>query len=465
MCISVEDFVLKKSESLTSPENFIGNNISVFDDVLNRRSNFADKTKIHNSTINENFESDPQNDPEILNISQNISEISIKNNQSPGNPGYTFPGHLIDNSMLDNTENLRRVDDSREFRSSSENVPENYENVSGNSPNTFESLDSNIFPGNSKNSSKNLRYSENKITISDNPENSKDIPGNSQDIPANLNSSEKSLKNSQFDDQLNESTFRRNSRTKRRSKKLLKTKLFCPPEDIQQIPRLTLEFSSNSRHQPSFAKNFPISNSSNKNRLQIPGTSKNQQNLTNFSILSNESDLSSSNTKFNSFIEHLNEPQTSHMKNFPQNKVIALRECTDKDLKLKTNSEVIVKVSKINFSKIYIVKKLENVEKFNEFCKSPNSRRSKFFKMKGDKVESSIRVKRLPKENFQDFCESECQNEVIEKLTEKLEDTFSVLKIKKNSDEENEEEFMALDIEVKKDPLDDLKFIVTKKIN
>lgn len=212
-------------------------------------------------------------------------------------------------------------------------------------------------------------------------------------------------------------------------------------------------------HQPSFARNFPVSTPQKINDKIIRLISDDHI-PSNASILTDISDTSNA-SKFDTFVEHLATAQTSQKQYFQPNKVIALRELTDEDLRLKTDSEIIVRVTKQDFSKTYIMKKLETVESFQVFCKSSIAKRSNLFKMKDDKIDSSIRVKQLPQESFHSASENYCQKS--DKLSNKNEVTFSVQKVTKATNESVQIDSMAFDIKVKKDPLDDSNFIVRKK--
>lgn len=212
-------------------------------------------------------------------------------------------------------------------------------------------------------------------------------------------------------------------------------------------PNQTLELT----HRPSFARNFPIINQqkvihTQKNpQLKITNQLSDQQLLRRSSqndILAQDNLLvrkkRSSSEEFHSF-----------------RTTIALREFIEEDLKFSNDLDIFVRVSRPDFGKIYVVRKLEDNESLKEFCKNDISKRSKLFKLQ------NTHVKKLPLDALKRFCGVKHESNLVElKLSHISEGTFTIQKLDQVS---GFSQFIAMDINVVRSSSNILNFKVLKK--
>lgn len=149
--------------------------------------------------------------------------------------------------------------------------------------------------------------------------------------------------------------------------------------------------------------------------------------------------------------------------------LIALREFSKYDEDYNKLVEVLVRVTKSQFDKVYIIRKLETEKDLQTFCNESVSKRSKLFlqHVKENSVDGPIDVQRLALSDLKNYC-GNCQKTTLAEEygnAQKIDIThemFTVQRIEKAAEKELENQFLALDIEVSENSEDETKFIVNK---
>lgn len=252
---------------------------------------------------------------------------------------------------------------------------------------------------------------------------------------------------------------------------------------LKQLPTYQKIKSTALQRQPSFAKNFPIrshpkaTSSQENHQFDISSTLSDEQ------VLSTSSDISVGILESHKFqkipaVEKINSGEmlsttgfdlfddSFSQKSHPTlSTTIALREFMEDDLKMNNDLDIFVRVSKPDFDKIYVVRKLEGDESLQDFCKSDISKRSKLFKLKNSQSNEEIQVRKLPLDKLKNLCGVEHKSDILEfeLLPHIAKETFTIQRLNQVSRDVSFSQFQAMDINVVRSSTSTSKFKVLKK--
>lgn len=252
---------------------------------------------------------------------------------------------------------------------------------------------------------------------------------------------------------------------------------------LKQLPTYQKIKSTALQRQPSFAKNFPIrshpkaTSSQENHQFDISSTLSDEQ------VLSTSSDITVGILESHKFqkipaVKKINSGEmlsttgfdlfddSFSQKSHPTlSTTIALREFMEDDLKMNNDLDIFVRVSKPDFDKIYVVRKLEGDESLQDFCKSDISKRSKLFKLKNSQSNEEIQVTKLPLEKLKSLCGVEHKSDILEfeLLPHIAKETFTIQRLNQVSRDVSFSQFQAMDINVVRSSTSTSKFKVLKK--